>query len=380
MPTAILLPILAHGVVSQSTRTRRPVARHHSWRWMLATAALLGACNSEATLPDPTGPGPTDQALINATSTTDFRYFNLSTGAEVTVANPDISTTWDIAVRRYEVRLNGGVAGTKGVTGVRVVDNSTLPAATILGFTPANQLAAFEGVTTASIPDASLFTSTTLAETLTAWFHAVNSTTIVATPSVAWKVRRADGGYAVVRVAELTLNGFSLASLRLEYRLQAAGGQLGAVQSVTVSAGTSSAPGKVSLSAGAAVTTGGCTWDFAVTNAITLAVNPDASCAVGTYPLESTESFTTLTTAAGAPSYGRFFSALSSPIPNGFTADVKPPFLYNIDPINQNRLSPTFNVYLVRSGSSTYKLQFLSFYNPTSGESGYVTLRYARIQ
>lgn len=348
----------------------------------LATATLLAlaACNGEATLPDQTGPGPTGQVSINATSTTDFKYFNLATGAEVAVTNPATSTAWDIAVRRYEVRLNGGVAGTKGVTGALVLDNSAQPAATILGYTPANQLAAFDGITASAIPAASMFTSTDLAETLTAWFRAVNATTIVASPSAAWKVRRADGGYAVVRVAELTLNGFSLASLRLEYRLQPPGGQLGAVQSVTVPAGTAAAPGKVLLTSGATVTTGGCTWDFAVTNAITLSVNPDPTCPTGTYPLESTESFTAMTTAADAPTYARFFSALSSPIPNGFTAEVKPPFLYGIDPVNQNRLSPTFNVYLVRSGSSTYKIQFLSFYDPTSGESGHVTFRYARIQ
>ena len=348
----------------------------------LAAASLLvaAACNGEATLPDTTGPGPTGQASINATSTTDFRYFNLATGAEVTVANPATSTAWDIAIRRYEVRLNGGVAGTKGVTGVRVLDNSTLPAATILGYTPASQLASFDGITAASIPAASMFTSTDLAETLTAWFRAVNATTIVASPSAAWKVRRADGGYAVVRVAELTLNGFSLASLRLEYRLQPAGGQLGPVQSVTVPAGSAAAPGKVLLTTGTTVTTAGCTWDFAVTNGITLAVNPDASCPTGTYPLESTESFTTMTSASDAPTYGRFFSALSSPIPHGFAVSVTPPFLYGIDPVNQNRLTPTFNVYLVRSGTSTYKVQFLSFYDPTSGESGHVTFRYARIQ
>ncbi len=352
-----------------------------SYRAVVALGLLTTmGCNGEATLPDNTGPGTTGQATINATSTTDFRYFNLATGAEVTVANPATSPAWDIAIRRYEVRLNGGVAGTKGVSGVRVLDNSTLPAATILAYTPASQLASFDGITVASIAATSMFTSTSLAETLTAWFRPVSATTIVAVPAVAWKVRRADGGFAVVRVAELTLNGFSLASLRLEYRLQPAGGQLGAVQSVTVPAGTAAAPGKVSLTTGAAVTTTGCTWDFAVTSAITLAVNPDASCPTGTYPLESTESFTTMTSASDAPTYGRFFSTLSSPIPNGFTVDLKPPFLYGIDPVNQNRLSPTFNIYLVRSGSSTYKLQFLSFYEPTTGESGHVTLRYARIQ
>jgi hypothetical protein len=344
-----------------------------------AATLLLTACESEATLPDD-DLGETGQVTINASSTTEFKYFNLATGAEVTVANPRTSTAWDVAFRRYEVRLNGGVAGTKGVTGVRVVDNSSLPAATLLGYTPESQLAAFDAVAATSIPGAAEFSSTSIAPTLNAWFRASGPTTLVAVPTVAWKVRRADGGHAVVRVAELTLAGFALASLRLEYRVQPAGGVLGPLQSVTVPAGTPGAPATVSLSTGSVVTTGGCTWDFAVTNAITLSVNPDATCPTGTFPLESTESFTGITTAADAPSYGRFMAALSSPIPNGFSADIKPPFLYGIDPVNTNRFTPTFNVYLVRSGNATYKVQFLSYYNPTGGESGFLTMRYARIQ
>lgn len=351
-----------------------------SLRPLALAALLLSACESEATLPVTPVLGVVGQTTINASSTSEFRYFNLGTGAEVIVTDPRTSTAWDVAFRRYEVRLNGGVAGSKGVTGVRVVDNSTLPAATLLGYTPENQLASFEGVTATSIPAANLFTSTVIAPTLNAWFRASGPTTLVAVPSVAWKLRRADGGYAVVRVAELTLAGFSLASLRLEYRVQSVGGVLGAVQSVTVPAGTPEAPTKVSLATGMLVTTEGCTWDLAVTNAITLSVNPDAGCPTGTFPLEATEPFTTVTSAADAPSYGRFMAALSSPIPNGFSADVKPPFIYGIDPVNTNRLTPTFNVYLIKTGSATYKLQLLSFYNPTTGDSGFLTLRYARIQ
>ena len=48
-----------------------------------------------------------------------------------------------------------------------MLDNSAQPAATILAYTPASQLASFDGITAASIPAMSMFTSTNIAETLT---------------------------------------------------------------------------------------------------------------------------------------------------------------------------------------------------------------------
>ena len=35
----------------------------------------------------------------------------------MTIADPSTSSGWDLAFRRYSIRLNGGVAGPKGVTG-----------------------------------------------------------------------------------------------------------------------------------------------------------------------------------------------------------------------------------------------------------------------
>ena len=52
-------------------------------------------------------------------------------------------------------------------------------------------------------------------------------------------------------------------------------------------------------------------------------------------------------------------------------------FLYNL--AGDNRLSPTFNIFLVKVGSSVYKLQVVSYYS-TTGDAGHPTIRYEKIQ
>lgn len=51
-------------------------------------------------------------AVIDATSETDWVYLDLSEAALVTPDNPDDSTTWDLGLRRYKVKINGGISGT----------------------------------------------------------------------------------------------------------------------------------------------------------------------------------------------------------------------------------------------------------------------------
>jgi hypothetical protein len=338
-------------------------------------ATTTTACASDASLPDTSDtPG---QATVDASSTTAFTYLSLGSDVPVPVTAPATDNSWDLAVRRYEVRLNGGVAGGKGVTAALVVDNSTRDTTTLLGYTAASQQAAFDGVTAASIASAA-FTTTSLAPDYSSWFTP-SGATLVANPDVAWKVRRADGGFAVMRVAALTITGDALTSFTLEYRLQASvATALGAVQRVTVTPGPPGTPTPISLVNGATMTTTGCTWDVGISAALEFTVN--AACSAGTFPLEPTESFAAITNAADAPAYGAFVATISGPIPNSIDAAAKPPFLYDIDPQNPHRLTPTFNVYLVRSGSAVYKLQFLSYYNPVGGASGFITYRLAKLQ
>ena len=69
-------------------------------------------------------------------------------------------------------------------------------------------------------------------------------------------------------------------------------------------------------------------------------------------------------------------SVLTGPIPNSIE-DASGPFRYDLN--NDQRLSPSFNTYLIRRGTKTYKLQVIGYYG-TSGSGGFPTLRYARIR
>ncbi len=58
------------------------------------------------------------EAVVNATSQTDWVYLDLESSSMVTPATPEDSTEWDLAFRRYKVALNGGVSGTGGMEAV----------------------------------------------------------------------------------------------------------------------------------------------------------------------------------------------------------------------------------------------------------------------
>jgi hypothetical protein len=132
----------------------------------------------------------------------------------------------------------------------------------------------------------------------------------------------------------------------------------------------------INLGTGAIVapTAGDCSWDLKVTQAYTLEVN--SACQAGTFPFDVSETFDGATRADNAPEYALFLSLISGPVPN--TIESKSGvFIYNL--AGDNRLSPTFNTFLVKVGSSVYKLQVTTYYSST-GDSGYPTIRYEKIQ
>jgi hypothetical protein len=343
-----------------------------------APALALFGCESDSTSPD-TPLNVIGTAELNASSTSQFVYFNLGTGSVATVTSPTTSSDWDLALRRYEVRLNGGVVGPKGVSGYNLANNATDTPQQILGFTPDNQKAAFEAVGTAQIPAAGGFITETLTANPLGWL-AFGAQGPVANVQAAWKVRRtAAGGFALVRFTGLTISGSTpqtavVSTVTLEYRYQAPGGTLGPKQTATLSRvdGTPA----IDLSTGAAVAAVGCGWDLRANADFSVTVN--TACNVGTAPLDASESFDAATRADDALGYGAFLAGVSGAVP--FTTaldDPKGPFLYNL--AGDNRLSPTYNIYLVKVGTAIYKVQLIGYYGAT-GSSGFPTIRYARIQ
>lgn len=346
----------------------------------LALIALLGAvtaCESEAVLPDEE-PGNTGELTIDATSSSDFAYIDLDNLTTVTITDPAGSTDWDLAIRRYEVRLNGGHSGPGTVAAALVVDHSTESAATLLGYTAANRLAEFEAVGADDIPANGAFSSSTLAESANAWFKPSGGS-LVANPDAAWKFRTASGEYALLRVSQITMTESGLGSFEVEYRSESAG-VLGQVRTATVTPGSPDNPTRISLTDGGATTAGGCGWDLAIDNALAVTLNSTSGCQAGTFPLAEGEEFATLQMAADAPEFAGYLSTLSSPIANSVSAADRPPFIYGIDPGSPHRLTPSFNIYLVKRGNAVWKIQLIGYYNPVGGASAFPTLRVAKIR
>jgi hypothetical protein len=338
---------------------------------VLAAGVLLAACESDSSGPSRRTPG---ELQIDASSSTAFAYFSFSDNGVVTVTDPATSNAWDLRFRRFSVQLNGGVAGGKDVLGFNLANHANADTATILGFTPENQLAAFDSVGENAIPDEAAFTAEGLGPDFSSWFRFDPvSNGLVANPAAAWKLRRsASAQYALIRVKRIVASNVALDSVVFEYRLQAQGGDLGTIDSVAVKAGSSTAG--ANLAGDNAVDTTGCGWDLKATADFQVLVN--AGCGAATFPLDASEDFAGITKADDAPEYGLFLSLISGPIPNSFS-DQHAPFLYNL--AGDNRLSSTFNIYLIKVGSSVYKIQLIGYYDD-SGNSGHPVLRYAKIR
>lgn len=348
----------------------------------LCATALLAACEDES---DDVEPLPEGSFVLNASSQTAYTYFNLESQDTVAVATPGSSSAWDLAFRRFEIRLNGGVAGPKGVTGFNLENSVGLTDAQVLALTPANTEAAFDAIDESDIPPSGDFTTEALAEDFTGWFRPT-PTGLVANRNAAWKFRLpGNRGHALLRVQEITNESTNpsptdgMAAIRLGYRLETAG-VLGPEDSVTITMPSGSS-GVVNLQTKAiqlGVLPVTCDWDVRVSRAYELQINEGASCGAGTFPLQPGQSYASLTTASDAPQYGPFISLVSGPIPNSFD-DPRGPFLYGLN--NDQLLYPTFNTYLVRVGSAVYKVQVTGYYNPLDPtQSGFPAIRFARVR
>jgi hypothetical protein len=344
---------------------------------LCASAVLLAACEDENNEPIV----PVEEGTILIDASTETAYYSFTDDGLVAVTSAD---SWDMSFRRFTVGLNGGVSGTKGVTAYNLENNADKSAAELLTYTPENQLAAFEEIDESDIPADAEFTSDALAETLTAWFIPTPAG-LNANPAAAWKFQRPSGaGHAVIRVIEITNESNAsptdgMAGIKIEYRLQAPGGALGAPDTVDV-AMPSGSSAVIDLTTGTFLTgiqPVNCSWDLRVTRAYEFQVNTSATCGVGTFPLRSGEAFATLTTAADAPTYEPYISVISGPIPATFD-DPRGPFLYGLN--NDQVLYPTFNIYLVKVGDAVHKVQLTDYYNGATGASGWPTMRYARIR
>jgi len=347
---------------------------------LVGSAVAIAACSEGQA--DPTGPGtgtpeaPINQVVsygpLNASSTDTLVYFSFATGGLVAR-----SGDWDLAFRRYELRLNSPAIGgalSKNVLGYAIDNNKLVADAQVLAFTPANTLAAFDSVRDARVPVDSLFQTDRLA--LNPQGHLNLGGVPTANASNYWKVRLANGGFGVMRATAISLTPQrAVQTLTIELRAQT-GAALGPVQTLVLSpAGKSSA---FSLSTGAVVATPtGCNWDVQFNpDPRVLSLEVNSACSAGTYPGPASPTFANATAANDAPQYAGYLSQLVGPVPNS-VLDKSAPFRYNLT--GTDRLHPAFNTYLVKSGTKVFKVQVTDYYSNT-GIAGFPTIRYARIR
>ena len=334
----------------------------------------VSACESEMA-------GPEEEVFregeitVDATSPVDFVYLNLAQGSEVTPADPANSTDWHIALRRFTVRLNGGISGPGSVAGYNTRNNAGATGEEVTALTPEDGRAAFEAVTEADIPASSSFSEDGLApDPGSSWFRFdPRIGTLAADPRVAWKVRESSGrGHALFRVVDLRMEGQRPLGLEIEFRRQDPGGSLGTagVTSLDLTRG----PAYLGFAGSERPEAASCEWDIGISPEFGVPVN--AECGAGTFPLDAAEDFTTQTRADDAPEYADFLAVVSGSFPAG-VSDASGVFWYGIQ--NNNRMWATYNVLLVAVDQEVYKVQLHDYYNAT-GESGFPSLRFQRLR
>ena len=334
----------------------------------------LSACESEVTGPEE----PVFQEgeiTVDASSPVGFVYLSLAQGTELSPTDPTNSTDWHVALRRFTVRLNGGVSGPGSVAGYNIGNNAGAAGEEVTAMTAEDGRAAFEAVTEADIPASSSFTEDGVApDPGSSWFRFdPRIGTLVADPRVAWKVRESSGrGHSLFRVADLHMQGQRPLGLDIEFRHQGPGGTLGAAS--TVSLDLTRGPGYVGFAGAERPEVASCEWDIGVSPEFSVLVNAD--CGAGTFPLDASEDFTRQTRADDAPEYAEFLAVVSGSFPAA-VSDADGAYWYGIQ--DNNRMWPTYNVFLVRVDQEVYKVQLYDYYNAT-GDSGFPSLRFQRLR
>lgn len=333
----------------------------------LFTAALLALPLAACSTDDVIG---LDNLPRQGSFTVDARnawvYVSLADSAVVTpTPSASESAAWDIAFFSTNVTLNGGAAGPGGVTGACLCQNAAATNTELLAMTPTSELPDFENVTT--VPAGVTFTSDVLTPAVTGWFTGTGAAAVADTTKN-WLVRLADStSYAVVRVKSIASPTATTAgTVTLEYRLQATtASALAATQTVVVNLATGAK--RVDLNAGA-VTTDAAAWDLQL-EGFTIRVNGGISgsgkgaAAVGTGAFTAATTAVTMANAYRQDVYAGIFGT------NRY-------WRYNL--AGDFRVTPSFDVYVIKRGTRTYKLQVINYYNE-SGAPRYITFRWARL-
>jgi len=349
---------------------------HRSPRRSFVRRALAGAglgvtfaaCSDSTTEPPP--PPVTAELTVDASVAPAYVKLGDPSTA-VTITDPSASTGWDLAFLATSVTLNGGAAGPGGVTGFCLCANANATVGDLQTMTPANQLAAFEGVTSAQVPSATPFIADALNPAINGWVTGTaSSASVVSTRT--WIVRRTAGGVILAKFRVTAVSGATLASagnVTVEYAIQPSNGAaFGPVITRTIDV---SNPVYLDLASGPVSATS--TWDLRLSG-YEIRVNGGVSGTGGVGAvLDESVPFSQLTA-----QYASFAPAVAYRSDSyGGVFVTSPWYRYNITGTD-NQIWPNFNVYLVRRGDTIFKVQIISYYGP-SGTARQITVRSSRV-
>lgn len=341
-------------------------ARRRSSRLLLALPVVLAlaACDDDG---DPVGPGEDEFGTLTVAAVSGWSYVDLAeTASVVQVSDPANSSAWDLAFFATGVMLNGGAAGPGGVEGFCVCQNDGATNDQIRAMTANGELADFEAVTAANIPtDDDAWISDALTPAFAGWWSYDFAThTVTPVTDNSWIVRTASGDdFVKLRVAAMA--GASRQGPD-QVTLEVAtwdGSAYGATRTIVLDA--TGGPVSVDLLTGAV---NGASWDLRL-EGFNFRANGGVSGEGSAAVLDAGVPFAETPAVSEAP------SSVFAVDEFGGVFDEHPWYRYNLE--GNHQIWPNYNVYIVRSGSSVYKLQLISYYNPRDGEERHVSFRYA---
>lgn len=321
------------------------------------------ACSDAVTAP----PEPLEGSFTVDASTR-WVYVSLQDSSIVTpTPSPRESASWDIGFFTTSVTLNGGAAGPGAVTGACVCQNAAATDAQILAMTAESETADFDAVT---VPASASFVTDQLTPAMAGWYTG-SGASATAVASRAFLLRLADGS-SFAKGHVVAIQGASATSagrVTLEYAVQtSATAAFGGTKTITLDGTTataSAAGADLNADANSVTPTD---WDLRV-DGWNILVNGGVSGPGAAGIASTTASFDSITTA--------------STVSQAYRTDVYAGIFgsnrwYKYNLAGDNRISPTYDVYLLKRGTTVYKLQITNYYSATN-QPRHITFRYKRI-
>ena len=299
-----------------------------------------------------------------ATEPHDHTYFSFADNDVVPITDIEAKTSldWQIAFKRYDVVLNGGVSGPGNVRGYNVHADYEEPLE--------NEV--LSDITMIDMPEDESFSLDSSAEALDQWYAYDFVTHVISASGNAYEIRTADGQYAKWVVD--TIEGYGRADA----------GTIGFSWVVGEDLSVDSQSASVDVSEGREVYFNLRTGQEVSPNDPQNSLDWDLYFSGYSIKLNGGASGSGEAAALSAYESGMSFEDIVAPVGAGYRPDqVSSVFSnwYNYD-MTTHTLSTKNHVYLINTDQQTYKMQLLDYYKSVEGSpvSGGITFRWRPLE